>query len=181
MLKEIFIHPPIFYTHCKVVWWLAPSPIPAVIGREAGYTWTGRQSITGPHRDKRDKQPHTLTPNDNLETPVNLTACLWTVGGSRRTRREPGENPHIHGENMQTPHRKNQPGFEPCCEATVLTTTPTCSPQSNPILWVPNQSSSHRASFKTVAELRKHWKFSLIQSPVLSVHEATVERKKTPF
>ena len=42
----------------------------------------------------------------------------------------PGENPRIHGENMQTPHRKNQPGVEPrtlYCEATVLTTTPPCS------------------------------------------------------
>jgi len=38
-------------------------PIPAVIGREAGPPWTGRQSITGPHRDK---QPHTLTPRDNF-------------------------------------------------------------------------------------------------------------------
>jgi len=26
---------------------------------------------------------------------------------------EPAENPRIHGENMQTPHRQNQPGFEP--------------------------------------------------------------------
>jgi len=42
------------------------------------------------------------------------------------------ENPRIHGENMQTPHRKNQPGIEPgtlCCEATVPTTTPPCSPK----------------------------------------------------
>jgi len=35
----------------------------------------------------------------------------------------PGEKPHIHGENLQTPHRKIQPGLEPgtlCCEETVL-------------------------------------------------------------
>jgi len=39
--------------------------------------------------------------------------------------REPGENPRIHGENMQTLHRKNQLRLEPgtlCCEV-VLTTT----------------------------------------------------------
>jgi len=28
-------------------------------GERRGTPWTGRQSITGPHRDKRDKQPHT--------------------------------------------------------------------------------------------------------------------------
>ena len=36
-------------------------PILAVTGREAGYTWTGHQSITGPHRDTHDTQPCTLT------------------------------------------------------------------------------------------------------------------------
>ena len=30
-------------------------------GERRGTPWTGRQSITGPHRDKRDKQPCTLT------------------------------------------------------------------------------------------------------------------------
>ena len=37
-------------------------------GERRGTPWTGRQSITGPHRDKRDKQPHTLTltPKDNF-------------------------------------------------------------------------------------------------------------------
>jgi len=35
----------------------------------------------------------------------------------------PGENPRLHGENMQTPHRKNQPGVEPgtlCCVTFLL-------------------------------------------------------------
>ena len=39
----------------------------------------------------------------------------------------PVENPRIHGENMQTPHRKAPAGnrtWNSCCEATVLTTTP---------------------------------------------------------
>jgi len=39
--------------------------------------WTGRQSITGPHRNK---QPHTLTPRDNLETPINITCMLLDSG-----------------------------------------------------------------------------------------------------
>jgi len=66
----------------------------------------GQIAITGRHRDT---QPSTLT----------------------LTPRVAGENPHIHRENMQTPHRKNQPGFEPGkpgCEETVLTTTPPCNP-----------------------------------------------------
>ena len=61
-------------------------------GERRGTPWTGRQSIAGPHRDKRDKQPHTLTltPKDNLKSPINLTCMFfWTVGGSQRTRREP--------------------------------------------------------------------------------------------
>ena len=79
-------------------------PVPVVIGGRRGTPWTGRQSITGPHRDTRDKHPHTLTltPKDNLGSPVNLTyACFgrWVEAGV------PGENPRIHGENVQTPHR----------------------------------------------------------------------------
>ena len=38
-------------------------------GERRGTPWTDRQSITGPHRDKRDKrdkQPCTLTPKDNF-------------------------------------------------------------------------------------------------------------------
>jgi len=37
-----------------------------------------------------------------------------------RTRREPGENPRIHGENMQTPHRKNQPPHHPAAPNAAL-------------------------------------------------------------
>jgi len=40
-------------------YWLIVWEILAFLRR--GTPWTGRQSITGPHRDKRDKQPHTLT------------------------------------------------------------------------------------------------------------------------
>lgn len=35
--------------------------IPAVIGERRGTHWTGRQCITGPYRDKRDKRLFTLT------------------------------------------------------------------------------------------------------------------------
>ena len=73
-------------------------PFPAVIGREAGYTWTGRQSITGPHRDT---QPCTLTitARDSLDIPVNLT--FWTVGGSRSIRREPTHTQGEHADSTQ--------------------------------------------------------------------------------
>ena len=97
-------------------------------GDRRGSPWTGRQSITGPHRDKRDKQPcmHTFTPKDNLESLVNLTACFWTVGGSRSTRREPTYTRGEHANSTQKGPRWGS-NLEPShCEATVLTTTPPC-------------------------------------------------------
>jgi len=42
--------------------------------------------MTGPHRGKQDERPHTLTltltPKDNLETPINLT-CMFLDGGRK--------------------------------------------------------------------------------------------------
>jgi len=54
------------------------------LSERRGAPWTGRQSITGPHRDKRDKHPSTLTlpAKDNLETPINLT-CMFLGGGRK--------------------------------------------------------------------------------------------------
>jgi len=51
-------------------------PIPAIIGERHGTPWTGRQSITGPHRDK---QPLLGT---ILESPINLT-CMFLGGGRK--------------------------------------------------------------------------------------------------
>ena len=67
--------------------------------------WTGHQSITGPHRDKRDKQPHTCSHSllrTILETPINLTCIFWMVGGSWSTRREPT---HTRGEHANSTHK----------------------------------------------------------------------------
>ena len=68
---HINIHPSIFYRLIRRSgrgggWSLSQQSS----GERRGTPWTGRQSITGPHRDKRDKQPHTLTltPKDNLES-----------------------------------------------------------------------------------------------------------------
>jgi len=74
-------------------------------GERRGSPWTGRRSITGPHRDK---QPLTLTPKDNLESPVNLTACCWTVGGTRRTQREPTHTRGEHADSTQEEPAGNQ-------------------------------------------------------------------------
>jgi len=54
------------------------------LGKRQGTPWTGRQSIAGLHRDKRDTQPCTLTltPKHNLETPINLT-CMFLDGGGK--------------------------------------------------------------------------------------------------
>uniref|UniRef100_A0A669DAA6 Metalloendopeptidase n=1 Tax=Oreochromis niloticus TaxID=8128 RepID=A0A669DAA6_ORENI len=74
---------------------------------------------------------HSLTPSDNLDYPINLspqTACLWTVGGSRSTRREPTQTRGEHANSTQ-----KDPGLmvelnsgPSCCAATVLTTVPPC-------------------------------------------------------
>jgi len=90
------------------------------LGERRGTPWTGRQSITGPHRDRRDTQPCMLTPTrwDNLESPMNskLTWCFWTVGGSQSTQGE-------HANSTQKGLSR-----ESCCEATALTTTASYSP-----------------------------------------------------
>ena len=76
-------------------------PIPAVIGQEAEYT-LNRSPV--PH-----KQPSTLTltPRVNVESQMNLT-CMFLDGGRKP---EYPEIPRIHGENMQTPHRKAPAGI----------------------------------------------------------------------
>jgi len=65
------------------------------------------------------------------------------VFGRWEEAREPGENPRMHVENMQTPHRENQSGIEPgthCCEETLLPTTSLCSPAVRFIL---NENKPH--------------------------------------
>ena len=101
-------HPSIFYTVNPLVgsrggWSLSQQSS----GERRGTPWTGRQSITGPHRDKRDKQPHTLTlaPKDNLETPINLT-CMFLDGGRNpeypeRTHAYTGRTCKLHTERPQ--------------------------------------------------------------------------------
>ena len=84
---SLFIHPSIHFLY----------PLNPSVGSQGGWSlsqrssserrgkpWTGRQSITGPHRDKRDKQPCTpsLTPKDNFKTPINLT-CIFLDGGRK--------------------------------------------------------------------------------------------------
>ena len=99
------IHPSIFYTVNPSVgsrggWSLSQQSS----GERRGTPWTGRQSITGPHRDK---QPHTLTltPKDNLETPINLT-CMFLGGGRKpeypeRTHAYTGRTCKLHTERPQ--------------------------------------------------------------------------------
>ncbi|KAL7868505.1 hypothetical protein SRHO_G00098890 [Serrasalmus rhombeus] len=75
-------------------------PIPAVFGRKAGYT-LDRSPV---HR-RADRQTqtvtHTLTPRGNSACPIGLTACLWTVGGNRRTRRKPTQTRGEHANSTQ--------------------------------------------------------------------------------
>jgi len=87
------------------------------LGERRGTPWTDCQSITRPHRDKWER---TI-----LETPINLT-CMFLDGG--RTWREPT---HTQGEHANSTQKgpSRELNLEPsCCEATLLTTTPPCSP-----------------------------------------------------
>ena len=52
------------------------------LGKTRGTPWTGRQSISGPHRHKRQHCQLKLTPRDNLESPINLT-CMFLGGGRK--------------------------------------------------------------------------------------------------
>ncbi|MEQ2229053.1 hypothetical protein ILYODFUR_015018 [Ilyodon furcidens] len=93
---------------------------PAVYGWEAGSPWTGRQAIANNHA-----HTHSHTYGQFRETNGQVFG-LWEEA------RVPGENPRMHGENMQTPCRKTcgqelNPGLS-CCKATVLPTAPPCSP-----------------------------------------------------
>jgi len=58
----------------------------------------------------RDKQPSILAHNPKvmLESPIDLT-CMFC--GRWEEARVPANNPHIHGENMQTPHIKSAAGI----------------------------------------------------------------------
>ena len=79
----------------------------------------GRRSITGPHRDKRHKQPHTRSLlRTILETPINLT-CMFLDGG-----RKPEYPERTHAYTGRTCRLHTEPSR---CKVTVLTTTPPCS------------------------------------------------------
>jgi len=92
------IHPSIFYTcllRAMGDWSLSQLPL----SKRQGTPWTRCQSITEPHRDK---QPctFTLTLRGNLVSSLitNYLTCTffswWEESGV------PGENPHVHRENM---------------------------------------------------------------------------------
>ena len=71
------------YSNCRVAGGL--EAIPGVIGREARYS-LDRSPIHHRVTQRRTRQTTThtltLTPKDNLETPINLT-CMYLVGGRK--------------------------------------------------------------------------------------------------
>uniref|UniRef100_A0AAZ1XT52 Protein NLRC3 n=1 Tax=Oreochromis aureus TaxID=47969 RepID=A0AAZ1XT52_OREAU len=86
---------PVVKASNKALWSLSQLPKGR---RQKGTLWTSRQSVT---------LTLTFSPMGNLEILMNLfplTAYLWTLGGSRSTRREPMQTRGEHG---------NQPGSLP--------------------------------------------------------------------
>lgn len=74
-------------------------PIPAAFEQEegctqfmAGWTHTGAQAITLTHSGTSGQF--------EVATPPAARVWMWEEAG------EPGENPHEHGENMQSPRRR---------------------------------------------------------------------------
>ena len=78
------------------------------LGERQGTPWAGCQSITGPHRDKQDTQSSmlTLTPWDNLESPIILT-CMFLDSGRKL---EYPQRTHAYTGRTCKPHRKAPPG-----------------------------------------------------------------------
>ena len=71
------------------------------LGEERQVTpWTGHQSTTRPHGDKWDTQPCklTLTPRDNLESPINLTRMF--LNGGRKPDTNTGRTCKLHTEKL---------------------------------------------------------------------------------
>ncbi|MEQ2294523.1 hypothetical protein AMECASPLE_004812 [Ameca splendens] len=81
--------------------------------------------VASPSQGNTQTTMHTLihTPKGNLERPMNLKGLFldWEEAGV------PGENSHMHGENMQTPCRKTPTRESNRCKATVLPTVSPCS------------------------------------------------------
>jgi len=126
------INPSIFYT--RLIWRSGH--------RGAGAYPSGHQARGGVHPAPvaSPSQGHTETNETNNHTRSHsllrtiyshqLTyACFWMVGGSQSTRREPT---HTQGEHANSTQKSPRWGLNlehSHCEATVLTTTPPCSPE----------------------------------------------------
>lgn len=93
LLFNLFFHLQKSAVHRPYVPQVYPSihgqPILLSSGERWVTSWMSHQLIIGPK--DREKHPFTLTfiPEVSVESPVHLSPqCLWTVGGSRSTRRE---------------------------------------------------------------------------------------------
>ncbi|MEQ2239666.1 hypothetical protein ILYODFUR_006782 [Ilyodon furcidens] len=81
------------------------------MNERSGTPWTGRQSITGQHRDTQDKQPctHTLITKGNFKRPINITIMFFDFG------RQPEypERTHTCRELANSMQKMPKPGFKP--------------------------------------------------------------------
>ena len=85
-------------------------------GERQGTPWKGHQSITGPHRDKRDKQPHTRSHSllrTILKSPINLTCMFFDGGRKPQYPERTHERTHAYtGRTCKLHTERPQPGVE---------------------------------------------------------------------
>ena len=89
-------------------------------------------SPTQGHTEYEREHAHSLlrTIQGNQET---QHACFWMVGGSWSTQREPMYAQGEHANSTQKGLSQDSNQEPSCCKVTVLTITPPCSPNCNPI------------------------------------------------
>jgi len=126
------IHPSIHFLY----------PLIQLSGRGGAGAYPSRHWARGrvhPGQVSSPSQGHTET-NDHTHTHTHLEVQFRDTDQpnmhafGQEEAGVPEDNPRIRRENMQTPHRNlcgEVENLEPsCCEATVITTTPPCSPES---------------------------------------------------
>ena len=99
------------------------------------------------------------------------------MGGSRSTRREPT---HARGEHADSTQKRPQVGVEPSCyEATVLTTTPSCSPSYKQITTILTQKQTGISTGGFFTYLMSYFALSTISNAIRNLEESKWQKDST--